>query len=398
VTALPAALAPAAPRIEVPTGAPIPFSTPDVDETDIAAVTRVLRSGWLTTGDETLALEAELALRLGVPHVVAVSSCTAALELALRALDLSAGARVGVPTWTFVATALPAVHLGFTPVLLDVDPHTLNLSPASLDAALRGGLDAVVPVHFGGVPVNRAVHELCAAAEVPVIEDAAHALGASDHRGPIAGGGNVGACFSFYATKNLTSGEGGALATDRDEIAERARSLRLHGLSRDAWARYRPDGPADYDLVDPGIKANLPDLLAALARSQLARFDVLQARRRELVERYRDGLACIPGLRTVPAELAPDGADHLMVVLLPAGSDRDAVRASLTAAGIATSVHFRPLHRFAWFAEHAVVGAGGLSVAESLADRALSLPLYPGLRGDDVDRVVAALAAALGSP
>ena len=184
-TAMPTGLAPAEPLTPAfappspSAGAPIPFSTPDVDETDIAAVTRVLRSGWLTTGDETLALEAELAQRLGVPHVVAVSSCTAALELALRALDLPAGARVGVPTWTFVATALPAVHLGFTPVLLDVDPHTLNLSPASLDAALRGGLDAVVPVHFGGVPVNRAVHELCDAAEVPVIEDAAHALGAA---------------------------------------------------------------------------------------------------------------------------------------------------------------------------------------------------------------------------
>ena len=140
-------------------------------------MTRVLRSGWLTTGDEALALEAELAARLDVPHVVAVSSCTAAIEIGLRALDLPAGSRIGVPVWTFVATALPAVHLGFTPVLLDVDPHTLNLAPSSLDAALGQGLDAVVPVHFGGVPVSRAVHESCAAAGVPVLEDAAARAG-----------------------------------------------------------------------------------------------------------------------------------------------------------------------------------------------------------------------------
>ncbi len=377
-------------------GAPIQFSVPDIDDADVAAVTRVLRSGWLTTGYETLALEAELAARIDAPHVVAVSSCTAALELAFRALDLKPGARVGVPTWTFVATALPAVHLGATPVLLDVDPHTLNLSPASLDAALRAELDAVVPVHFGGVPVNRAVHELCDAAGVPVVEDAAHALGASDYRGPISGAGSVGACFSFYATKNLTAGEGGALATHRDDVAARARSMRLHGLSQDAWARYRPDGPAAYDLVDPGIKANLPDVLAALARSQLSRFDALQAKRRAIVARYRAELAtALPDVRPVPAELAVDGADHLMVVLLPEGVDRDAVRTALTDAGIGTSVHFRPLHQFAWFAEHAVVGRGGLSVADALADRALSLPLHPGLTDADVDRVVDCLAGAL---
>src|SRR5262249_24939087 len=161
----------------------------------------------------------------------------------------------------------------------------------------------------------------------------------------------------FYATKNVTSGEGGAFATDRDDVAERMRSLRLHGLSRDAWARYRPDGPADYDLVDPGIKANLPDLLAALARSQLARFDVLQARRPQLVERYRAGLATVPGVRAIPPELAVDSADHLMIVLLPSGADRDAVRAALAAGGIATSVHFQPLHRFRWFADNALVGS-----------------------------------------
>jgi dTDP-4-amino-4,6-dideoxygalactose transaminase len=355
----------------------------------------VLRSGWLTTGDEAQALERDLADRLGVRHVLAVSSCTAALELALRVLDLPTGARVGVPTWTFVASALPAVHLGFTPVLLDVDPHTLNVAPSALDAALRRGLDALIPVHFGGVPVNRAVHEQCHAAGVPVVEDAAHALGATDHRGPVAGRGSVGACFSFYATKNLTSAEGGALATERDDVAERVRSLRLHGLSRDAWARYRPGAPAEYDLLDPGIKANLPDLLAALARSQLTRFDELQARRRAIVERYRAGISAIPGVDVVPPAPAEGSADHLMVVLLPAGVYRAAVRSTLADAGVGTSVHFRPLHRFAWFREHAVAGPGGLSVADAVADRVLSLPLHTRLTDDDVDRVVTVLDVAV---
>jgi dTDP-4-amino-4,6-dideoxygalactose transaminase len=382
-----------------PVAEPIQFAVPDIDDADVDAVTRVLRSGWLTTGDEALALESELADRLGARHVIAVSSCTAAIELGLRALQLPPGARVGVPTWTFVASALPVAHLGLTPVLLDVDPASLNLSPdalaAALDTSLDGGLDALIPVHFGGAAVDRAVHELCRANDVPVIEDAAHALGASDDRGPVAGRGSVGACFSFYATKNLTSGEGGALATDHDDVAEFARSARLHGLTRDAWARYRPDGPAEYDLVTPGIKANLPDLLATLARSQLARFDALQARRRQLVDRYRAGLATIPGLTVVPPVPVATSADHLMVVLLPQGADRSAVRSDLTAAGIATSVHFQPLHRFDWFREHAAVGPGGLAGADLVADRALSLPLHTRLVDADVDRVVAALADSL---
>jgi dTDP-4-amino-4,6-dideoxygalactose transaminase len=205
----------------------------------------------------------------------------------------------------------------------------------------------------------------------------------------------VGACFSFYATKNLTSGEGGALATERDDVADFARSARLHGLTRDAWARYRPDGPAGYDLVTPGIKANFPDLLAALARSQLARFDALQSRRRRLVERYRAGLATIPGLEVVPPRLERAGADHLMLVLLPPGTDRDQVRSALTEAGIATSVHFQPLHTFEWFRQHAVVGPSGLAGADAVAGEALSLPLHTNLSDADVDRVVTVLAGAL---
>lgn len=362
------------------------FATPEVSEADIEAVTRVLRSGWLTTGNECLSLEEELAHYLGTPHAVAVSSCTAALEIALAHLRLPPGSRVGIPAWTFVSTALAAVHNNLLPVLLDVEPHTLNLSPAALEAALGEGLDAVVAVHFGGVPVARAIHELCRAAGVPLIEDAAHALGASDDRGRIGGRGTTAACFSFYATKNLTSAEGGALTTDNPDLAAFARAYRLHGMSADALARYQPGGSVGYDMIEPGIKANLPDVLAALARSQLNRFDTMQSRRREVLYRYRSGLTAA-GLRFVPTRAEPGSADHLAVVMLPPDADRHAVIQGLKAAGIHPSVHFRPLHHFTWFGANAGVGPGGLPVCEALAGRALSLPLHTGLSDDDVDRV-----------
>lgn len=382
---------------EIQPDAPVLFAVPDLDEDDIAAVVDVLRSGWITTGSECRGLEAALAAYLGVEHVVAMSSCTAALETAVHHLGLPPGAKIGVPTWTFVSSALCAVHAGHVPVLLDVDPDTLNLSAPSLEAAIDG-LDAVIGVHFGGVAISKEIHDLCVEADIPLIEDAAHALGASDHRGLVAGQGTAGACFSFYATKNLTSAEGGALATDDAELADFARSFRLHGMSRDAWARYHPGAKAGYDVIGPGIKGNLPDVLAAIARSQFGRFGAMQARRRQLVDQYRTRLAAVDGLRFIPEQLDVGGADHLLAVLLPAGTDRTTVIAALSEQGISTSVHFQPLHTFGWFEAHAEVGPGGVPVADALADRELSLPLHSGLTDAEVTRVCDALQAILAGP
>jgi len=376
-------------------GEPILFAVPAIADAEVDAVVRVLRSRWITTGTESALLEEELCTVTGAAHAVAVSSCTAALEIAFAWLALPPGARVGVPTWTFVASAAAPLRAGLQPVLLDVDPDTLNVSPASLAAALDEGLDAVVVVHFGGVGVAPEVLEMCAARGVPVIEDAAHALGTVDHRGPLAGRGTVGACLSFYATKNVTSAEGGALLTDDAEVAAFARTYRLHGLSKDAWRRYEPDGDAQYGLDSIGIKANLPDVLAALARAQLARFDELQARRRAAVGRYRVHIEGAPGLRPVPAVAVDGSADHLMVVMLDEGIDRAGVVGELGAAGIGTSVHFQPLHRFPLLAEACAVAPGGLATAEALAPRALSLPLHPDLDLDQVDRVCEVLLDAL---
>ncbi|MCB1039295.1 MAG: DegT/DnrJ/EryC1/StrS aminotransferase family protein, partial [Acidimicrobiales bacterium] len=184
---------------------PIPFSPPSVTEDDIERVVEVLRSRWLSTGPVTHDLEERLAERLGAPHVVAMSSCTAALEISMRSLRLAPGARVGVPAWTFVASASSIVNAGGVPVLLDVEPDTLNLSPTAVAAAIEDGIQALVVVHFAGAAIDESIFGLAASAGIPVVEDAAHALGTTDHRGQMSGAGTVGACFSFYATKNLTS-------------------------------------------------------------------------------------------------------------------------------------------------------------------------------------------------
>ncbi len=370
------------------------FARPDLTPADEQAVLRVLRSGWLTTGDECIRLEQELAERLCAPHVIATSSCTSAMQIALAYLDLPRGARVGVPVWTFPATALVVHHAGLRPVLLDIDPATLNLSADAFEAE-ASQLHAVMPVHFGGVPVDVGVRHMAAELGLPVIEDAAHALGAADDRGPVNGRSVVAAAFSFYATKNLTSAEGGALATHDRGLAEFARSYRQHGMSREAWKRYRSDGKPLYDIVAPGIKANLPDLLAALARSQLRRFDTMQRARRELVLAYRERLQSRSELQVLPPVLAEDGADHLFVVALHASIDRGEVIRRLQGDRIGSSVHFTPLTQLSWLRENAEVGRGGCSNSENMAPRVLSLPLHPGLTIDHVDRVCDSLVRAV---
>lgn len=370
---------------------PIPFAAPDIREEDIAAVSAVLRSGWITTGSECEQFEAELVTYLGGDvHVVAVASCTAALEIAAAYHGLRAGHRVGVPTWTFASTALSVMRQGATPVLLDVEPNTLNVDYGSLERALDEGLDAVVLVHMGGVPVHPEIHELCDDRGVHVIEDAAHALGATDRRGRV-GSSGAATCFSFYATKNLTSGEGGALATTNSSLADFARSFRLHGLSADAYDRYRPGRPVDYELVSGGIKANYPDPLAALARSQLRRFPASQARRRELVGRYRKHLSAIAKVDVIPNEPVDGGADHLFLITLPQETNRESLRTALAGDQIGSSVHFRPLHTFAWLQPRVEVAPGGLTTADALRTRVLSLPLHGCMRNADIDRVCSSL-------
>ncbi|MFT7600239.1 MAG: dTDP-4-amino-4,6-dideoxygalactose transaminase [Acidimicrobiales bacterium] len=376
---------------------PISFAIPEITEEDVEAVTRVLRSGWITTGTECAMFEEELAHYLEIEHVVACSSATTAEEICLAYLDPEPGARFAVPAWTFVSTALGVHRAGGVPVLVDVDPDTLNLCPAALERAADEGLAGVVGVHFSGNPMSSDIRKICEAYDLPLVEDAAHALGARDDRGLIAGRGTAGACYSFYATKNLPTGEGGAIATDDAGLAEFARTYRLHGMSSDAIDRYKRPGAHSYDVEVPGLKANLPDLLATLGRSQLRRFESSQAHRRALVLRYRENLDSQKHVRFVPPVLPEGSADHLMVISLDSQARRDAVVAGLAADNIGSSVHFRPLHTFAWFKENNIpLGPGGVPNTDRLDGSVMSLPLHVGLSLSDIDRVCGRVIEALG--
>jgi len=367
---------------------PLMFSAPEVTKEDIDAVVGVLESGWLTTGNEAQMLEVELADYLDVDHVITTSSCTTAEEIVLAWHDLAPGTRVIVPSWTFVSTALAVERLGCVPLIVDVDPTTLNMCPQALARALEvPNVGAVVGVHYAGTPVSEEIHTLCGDAGIPFVEDAAHALGSHDHRGMISGRGSAGACFSFYATKNLTTAEGGAIGTDNADLADFSRQYRLHGMSRDAVNRYAKPGAHSYDVTMPGLKANMPDVLAALGRSQLRRFEKSQAHRRRLVERYRSNLADAD-LAFVPLEHDERSADHLLVIDAGSADRRGDMIEALTSDGIGASVHFRPLHTFSWYADRPeLIGPGGLPVADKYDGRVMSLPLHVNMNCDDVDRV-----------
>jgi perosamine synthetase len=353
-----------------------------------AAVADVLASGWLTTGPQAVAFEAELAAYLGVEHAVAVSSCTAGLEIALRALRLPAGAVVLTPTMTFCGAVNAIVHAGLRPVLVDVDEWTLVPRADQVAAAARRDRPAAMVVqHMTGYPAP--VAELATAAGLPiarVVEDAAHALGTFVGDVPV-GRTSRAACFSFYATKNLSIGEGGAITTEDEELADDLRRLRLHGMSRDAWRRYEPGAGWQYAVEDAGIKANLSDVHAAIGRAQLRHLPDWQARRAAMADAYDRALGRIPGVG-LPAR--PDTgrhAWHLYVVQLTDafGRHRDQVAVELARRGIGTSVHFIPVHRFRFYREHIGFWAcSGLREADRAFERILSLPMHPLLTEDDI--------------
>ncbi|MGW2519702.1 DegT/DnrJ/EryC1/StrS family aminotransferase [Streptomyces sp. NPDC001617] len=374
----------------------VPFAVTWISPQARRAAQRVLASGWVTTGPETVAFEREFASYVGAAHAVAVSSCTAALELALRALELPAGAAVLVPAVTFCGAAQAVLHAGLRPVLVDVDPRTAMVTPAGVARAARAcGPRAMMVLHYAGAPAP--VAELAEAAGLPlthVVEDAAHALGTSVGDRPV-GGLSAAACFSFYATKNLPIGEGGMVTTDDPELADRIRRTRLHGMSADAWRRHLPGGSWRYTVEEAGLKANMTDLQAAIGRAQLHHFDAWQERRHALAERYDTALENVPGLEPLDATTPGRHARHLYVVRVTEeyGTGRDELIRRLAEQGIGTSVHFIPLHHMPHFRDTAIIPPGGLPGADELFPQLLSLPLYPALTERQVDRVCERLAA-----
>lgn len=373
----------------------VPFTRTGICDEAFPAVREVLASGWVTTGQQVLDFEREFAEHVTARHAIAVSSCTAALELSLRGLHLPAGSRVVMSTNTFCGAASAIQHAGLRPVLADVDPTTAMPSAQTISAAVAevGGVSAMVVVHLAGLPTD--VEELAAAAGLGldrVVEDAAHALGT------FVGDRAVGSisratCFSFYATKNLPIGEGGMVTTDDDELAESVLRARMHGMSRDAWKRYLPGGGWRYDVEDDGLKANMTDLQAAIGRAQLRSFGRTQDRRGQIAARYDARIAGIPGLTLPLRPLTGRHAWHLYAVRVgdSFGPGRDEVITSLAARGIGTSVHFIPLHHLAWYKRSCLHPAGGFPGAEGVYQQTLSLPLDHVMSDADVDAVCDAL-------
>jgi len=383
----------------------LPFSRPSITEMEKRAVLEVLDSGWLTTGPRTKEFERQFADFVGSAHAVALNSATAALHLALEAVGVGPGDEVVVPTWTFAASAEVVIYRGARPVLVDVEADTLNASVETLMAAVTPRTRAIMAVHIAGRPL--AIKELAAAAAargVAVVEDAAHAFPShvGGPTGPLAGTIATIGAFSFYATKTITTGEGGMLVTNDAAIADRVRLMSLHGISRDAWNRYTAAGSWYYEIEDAGFKYNMTDIAAALGLAQLSRARELLSARRQLAADYAVRLASssIGDLLELPAD-APDGSHawHLYIVRLALERlrlDRGQVIEGLRALGIGSSVHFIPLHLHPYYRREWGYAASDLPVATREYERVISLPLWPGMSGADVDRVVAGLESVLG--
>jgi dTDP-4-amino-4,6-dideoxygalactose transaminase len=377
----------------------VDFSPPLLGRDELAEVAAALESGWLSTGPRVQRFEREFAEYVGSRHAIAVNSCTAALHLSLLAAGVGHGDEVVTTPLTFCATANVIVHVGAIPVFADVDPVTMNLTPASAAAAITPRTRAVLPVHFAGRPVDTAgFRKLAQTYGVALVEDAAHAVEG------ISGGAKIGTtadftCFSFYATKNMTTGEGGMVTTSSDEQAALIRVASLHGMTSGAWARHGRGAPVPYEVILPGFKYNMTDLQAAIGIHQLAALESRLERRRLAWERYDEGLADLPIARPAPADRSDRHARHLYTILVEearCGLSRDALRAALYERGIATSVHFSPVHLEPYYRHAFGFQRGHCPVAESIAARTLSLPLSAGISDDAIDQVIGTVRELVG--
>ena len=372
----------------------VPFFRPAISEDEVAAVTSVLRSGWLTTGPNARNFEEDFAAFLGGDvEAVAVSSATAGLHLAAEACGIGPGDEVIVPTLTFTATAAVLRYLGAEVVLVDVEERTRTIDLEHAERRITPRCKAIMPVHFGGLACDMsAVMDFARRHDLRVIEDAAHALPTKCDGRLIGSWGSDACVFSFYANKPITTGEGGMVITRNPDIAARIRKMRTHGLDRDAFDRFsKVSASWAYDVVAPGFKYNLTDMAAALGVRQLARAGSLQSSRQRAAERYLNALADLPV--DCPAA-APPGwlhAWHLFPIRVheTAPVTRDELIDALTSEGIGTSVHYRPLHQMTYWKERYPVQAGEFEVADRYFAGAVSLPLFPGMTDAQVDRVAA---------
>ena len=379
----------------------VPFFRPSIGEAEIAEVVDCLRNGWLTTGAKAKQFEQDFADFIGGGvEAVAVNSATAAMHLALEGIGIGPGDEVIVPSYTFTATAEVIRYLGATPVFVDCAIDTFNMGPAHFEGAITDRTKAVMPVHFAGLACDMTgICELADERDIAVVDDAAHAL-PTRHGGRMIGDcGARATAFSFYANKTITTGEGGMLVTKDAALADRARTMRLHGISRDVFNRFT-DVKASwrYDIVAPGFKYNMTDIAAGMGLHQLAKAYAFRDDRAALCERYDERLAGLPLI--LPAAGAGEDyhSRHLYIVRLGDGAaiERDALIEQLQERGIGVSVHYEPLHLKSYWQESCGIQRGAFPNAEAIGESCISLPLFPGLTHEEQDYVVATLTDLLG--
>lgn len=377
----------------------LPFSRPSMGDDEIAAVEQVLRSGWITTGPQNHQLEQDFCARFGCRHAVALCSATAGMHVVLMALGIGPGDEVITPSQTWVSTLNIITLLGAEPVMVDVDPDTLMVDAAAVAAAITPKTKAIIPVHYAGAALD--LDPLRALAQqygIPLIEDAAHAVGTRYRERWIGSEGS--AIFSFHAIKNLTCAEGGLFATDDAKLAERVRRLKFHGLGVDAFDRQLQGRNPQAEVIEPGYKYNLSDIHAAIAVVQLKRLDQMNSQRQLLAQRYLDAIAALslPLLPLAMPDYPQQHAWHLFIVRVDrerCGIDRDTLMAKLKEYGIGTGIHFRAAHTQQYYRQR--YPDLHLPHSEWNSERLCSLPLFPDMTIHDVDRVVAALSFILES-
>jgi len=371
----------------------LPFSPPAISEQEIDAVVETLRSCWITTGPKTKYFERKFSWYLNAPGALAVNSCTGALHIAVAALGLGPGDEVITTPMTFASSVNVIVHEGATPVLVDVEPDTLNIDPARVAEAITPRTRALLPVHYTGHPADmKPLLDLARQHDLRIIEDAAHALPAY-YEGRMVGTIGDLTAFSFYATKNLTTAEGGML-TGAEDLIEQARVWSLHGMNRDAWKRYDSNGSWYYEIVAPGFKYNMTDIQAAIGLVQLKRLEEMQSRRYEIVRQYNDAFGGIDALQTPTERPNVQSAWHLYVLRLNLDKltiDRNRFIDEMKARNIGTSVHFIPIHLHPYYRDTFGWKPEDFPIAYHEFHRLVSLPLHPGLTDEDVADVVAAV-------
>jgi len=372
----------------------LPFARPDLDERELDAVREVLESGWLTTGSKASQFEARFAEAVGAKHAIAVNSCTAAMHLALEAIGLRAGDEVITTPYTFAATAEVIRYFDAKPVFVDIDAATLNIDPRAIAAAITERTRAIIPVHIGGLAADLdEIHSAISGLDIVVIEDAAHAFPAT-YRGRPVGSLSDFTCFSFYATKTITTGEGGMICTASDAHAERCRMMSLHGLSKSAWNRYTSSGSWQYDVIAPGFKYNMTDIAAAIGLVQLEKAEAMQQRREVVASSYDAAFSAIDALECPRRARNDVHAWHLYTLRLHLDRlaiARDQFIEELRRRNIGTSVHFIPLHLHRYYEETYGFRPDDFPVALCEYQREISLPIYSRMSAEEVDSVISAV-------